>query len=135
MFHVRVVATLGLCALAANPARAAHAQAVQLLTDRPTYESGDTVVVSLRNTGDSTITYNACPWMLELRTESTWRIVTQSPPPGTDCVAVARVLGAHQLIRIHIQIPIESPSGDYRVRFPWIGDRTTGTFAVRGQTH
>ncbi len=126
---VPVVATL--IALQGCGEPTSGVRSLTLKTERQQYVAGDTATVLVRNSGPQSVTYNACQHVVERRQgSSAWESVVAFPPPGGACVDVGYTLPAGATISLRIALPATTATGEYRVRFPGLGDRATNAFDV-----
>ncbi len=102
----------------AGPAEAGEG-AVSFVTERQAYAAGETVVLTITNTGGTRVRFGLCPDILERAEGSEWRRVNGFAP---SCDLVVRLLNPGQQTTTFFSLPEPLASGGYRVRFDSVRD-------------
>ena len=114
---LQFVLLLGACAHAPSDSGGSTPR-VALQTDRARYAPGDTVFVTLRNSGDVDAGYNLCMHTLQMHTARGWTDVQSWPPARTMCILPITILQPGGALLVNIVLPDSASSGTYRIHYP-----------------
>lgn len=116
-------AALGLSALMGCNATAPSGHgSVRIQTSQTAYVPGDSVILTIENTGDAEVHYSACGIVLEQKTSAGW---VEHSELGIVCDLQARSVEPRKTERLaRVTLP-DLQAGTYRLRFESILSRTS----------
>lgn len=106
-----------------------------LLTDRQSYEQGETVIITLRNTFSERIGYNLCLVTLQLRARGEWQ-TTPHLGENEACTMELRTMPAGSSAEGQLTLPRDLEPGTYRITHEVeIGDERRNVISESFEVH